>query len=158
MTASLSADLQRRAARQWGFLENHTDACGVVTSRMELVYLNAAARKLVPAKWFGCRCWQAFPVRAGCAACCPVVRAVIASAAACYCEEMIRPPDGGPPLQLGLAVVSAPDGAVDGAALLVMRPKRAGESADALRQPLLAEAERLCACGRERTPPAGNAE
>ena len=70
MAKTIRFDSQARAAAQWGFLEDHPDACGVVTLRMELIYLNAAARTLVPQRWFGCRCWEAFPVAdSGCAVC-----------------------------------------------------------------------------------------
>lgn len=147
MTGTTGLESQQRAARQWGFLEDHADACGVVTPRMELLYLNAAARKLVPPCWFGCRCWEAFPVgSSGCAARCPVVRAVRSSSDACFCEETLHPPGAESPLELGLVAIPS----VSGAALLVMRAKQADQPVEALRQPLLDEAERLRAVCAEQ--------
>lgn len=144
MATAIESGSERRATSQWGILDDHPDACGIVTPRMELLYLNAAARRLAPSQWLGRRCWQAFAAGAGCTAGCPVFRAVTsASSAASFCEETICLPGAGGPIRLGLAAVPAPPGMADGAALLVMRPIPAGESVEALRVPLLAEAERL---------------
>ena len=44
--------LEDEGALLWGFLEDEVDACAVVSSRMEFVYLNRPARQLVPEEWF----------------------------------------------------------------------------------------------------------
>ncbi|MBI4600372.1 MAG: PAS domain-containing protein [Planctomycetes bacterium] len=124
---------EQDAAVRWGFLDEVSDPCCVVSPRMELVFMSAAARDLVPRAWFGCRCWQVFPVGpAACAARCPAVKAVAAGTEAIYCEETIRPP-GVDPIVVGVAVVPLSRAAAGEKALLVLRPKPAqgGESGGA---------------------------
>jgi len=49
MTTSKSdSQLQDSTALRWSRLEDERDACVVVSDRMELVYINSAARELVP--------------------------------------------------------------------------------------------------------------
>ncbi len=128
---------------RWSFLEEESDACCVVTRRMELVYLNATARSLVRADFFGRRCWEVFPVGGGaCAARCPAVRAVSQADAIVYCEETVQV--AGQPVTLGVAVIplrTAP--AEPDRGLLLLRPKTAGRSDETFRDELLAYARRL---------------
>jgi hypothetical protein len=125
--------------RRWEFLEGEADACAVVTRRMEVVYLNAAGRSLVPDGWLGERCWNVFPVgSAACAAACPAIRAVSAGCGIEYCEETIYP--GGEAVRLGVAVVPL-DGARTGPrAILRLRPIREDVPRETFRAALLADA------------------
>jgi hypothetical protein len=151
MATSLNSIDQARADRRWRFLEGRMGACGVISERMELLYLNPAARALVPARWFGCRCWQAFPVaNPGCASHCPVLRAVAEGSEISFFEETVFPP-GQAPVSLGVAVIPLPasDGD-DGRALLLLRPRKAGEARECARQELLAEAGRVRVLCREQ--------
>lgn len=158
MAKTLHLDSQERVAEQWRFLERHPDACGVVTRRMEVIYLNAAARMLVPRGWFGCRCWKAFSsANPACVRCCPVIRAIAASFGICYCEETIFRPDQSP-LLLGAAVIPVPSAAGDGPVLLLLRPNPEGPSAKTIRQDLLDEAGRLHDRCSEWKPPANAAD
>jgi hypothetical protein len=131
-------------ASRWRFLDEKADACSVVSRRMELLYLNSAARALAPGAWFGRRCWQVFPVAdSSCASRCPVVKAVSTSGEIAYCEETVFPP-GQPPLVLSVAVIPFP-GTVehDTSTLLFMRPKPANLPDDSTRAQMIEEARRL---------------
>ena len=91
----------------WSFLEDQADACAVVTRRMNVLYLNAPARSLVPKDWFGKRCWAVFPVNdAFCAARCPAIRAVSRSDEIVYCEEKLDLGEDAPLLVLGVAAAA----------------------------------------------------
>jgi len=80
--------LQDESALRWNLLEDEPDACIVVSERMELVYLNEAARRLVPADWFGKRCFEVLPTADKmCALHCPKIAAVSESSEVVYCEE-----------------------------------------------------------------------
>src|SRR3989338_3582378 len=104
MTSRVSHRKERLSLR-WGFLEKQVDACSVVTRRMEVIYLNAAARSLLPPKWFGRRCWEVFPMGDRvCAARCPAILAVSKSQDIIYCEETLYGRDGSP-VPLGVAVI-----------------------------------------------------
>jgi len=82
--------LQDAAALRWSRLEDERDACVVVSDRMELVYINSAARALVPREWFGKRCFEVLPtVDRECAFHCPKIRAVNESVDVVYCEEAV---------------------------------------------------------------------
>lgn len=82
--------LQEQSALRWCFLEDERDACVVVSHRMELVYINSAARALVPGEWFGRRCFEVLPiVDEACAFHCPKIRAVNESVDVVYCEETV---------------------------------------------------------------------
>ncbi len=133
-----------RLAYRWRFLEDERDACSVVTRRMEVVYLNAAARALVPSEWFGSRCWEVFPVGdESCAARCAAVSAVSKADELIYCEETLHAADGSP-IPLGVAVIPLHSAVLEGErALLLLRPKTHGRSADRFRRDLLEEAGRL---------------
>jgi hypothetical protein len=57
---------------------------------MELVYINTAARELVPGEWFGKRCFEVLPiVDEACTFHCPKIRAVNESVDVVYCEETV---------------------------------------------------------------------
>lgn len=97
--------LQDEDTLRWGFLEETSDACAVVSDRMELVYLNEPARDLVPKEWFGRRCFEVMPTANDvCAFNCPTVAAVHDSHEILYCEEVLKSPDGST-RRLGVAVV-----------------------------------------------------
>ena len=69
--------LQDETALLWSFLEAESDACVVVSERMELIYVNTSARSLMPEGWFGKRCFEVLPVAGEtCAFHCPKIRAV----------------------------------------------------------------------------------
>ncbi len=75
---------------RWSFLDNEEDACVVFSEWMEIVYLNAAARLLVPEQWFGKRCFDVLPVAdRTCALHCPKIKAVSDSPEVVYCEESL---------------------------------------------------------------------
>ena len=81
--------LQEESALRWGFLEQEKDACAVVSDRMELVYMNEPARRLVPLDWFGRRCFEVFPTANDlCAIGCLTRTAVHEAHEILYCEEV----------------------------------------------------------------------
>jgi len=85
------SELQDVTALRWSSLEAEREACVVVSDRMELVYINTAARELVPGEWFGKRCFEVLPtVDKACAFHCPKIRAVNESVEVVYCEETVR--------------------------------------------------------------------
>ena len=129
---------------RWRFLEEELDPCGVVSREMEVHYLNAAGRALVPVHWFGRRCWQVFPVgEEGCASRCPAVQAVRNSSEIVYCQEHLYP-GGGTSLKLGIAVIPLEKPRKDGErAILLFRSKDTEVSEDAFRGTLLKDAENL---------------
>lgn len=134
-----SSILEDESALRWGFLEDHPDACAVVSDRMELVYVNEPARKLVAESWFGRRCFEIFPTANDlCAFHCPTMTAVHQSHDILYCEETLRTP-GGPIRELGVAVIPLEGMSRDEArSLLLLRPKSAST-----REALLEEASKL---------------
>jgi hypothetical protein len=142
MPTKINAPSPAAMAARWQFLEQNSDACSVITRRMELLYLNTAARALTPSQWFGRRCWQVFPVAdQSCAARCPVVQAFDQSSDILYCEETVYPA-GQPPLVLSVAVIPLPTRTGEtGQALLMLRPKTGGELS--ARAQLLADASRM---------------
>ena len=84
------SQLQDKAALRWSRLEDELGACVVVSDRMELVYINAAALELVAGEWFGKRCFEVLPiVDQACAFHCPKIRAVNESVDVVYCEEAV---------------------------------------------------------------------
>ena len=137
------------ATARWGFLEGQVDPCTVVTRRMELVYLNGPARRLVPVGWFGRRCWDAFPVAdRTCSARCPAVRAAVGHDIV-YCEETLACTDGAQ-MPVGVAVIPLNDTSPDeDRALLLLRPK-VPAAAGRFEQALLSDARRLLADIRAR--------
>ena len=85
--------LRDEASLQWAFLDDEEDPCMVLSERMEFVYVNGAARTLVPEEWFGKRCFEVLPtVDETCAFHCPKMDAVHDSVdpkQVVYCEEVI---------------------------------------------------------------------
>ena len=130
-------------ATRWSALEALTDPCGVVSNRMEVLYLNAAARALVGPTWFGRRCWQVFPVKeATCAARCPVVTTALQSGQILYCEEHLSPRESAQ-ITVGVAVIPLESASPnDERALLLLRLK-AADAGEGFRQQLLADAGHL---------------
>lgn len=94
-TSNSESPLSDEAALRWGFLEDETEACAVVSDRMELVYLNRPARDLVPVSWFGRRCFEVFPVADElCAFTCPTINAVHEATEIKHCHESLRLENG----------------------------------------------------------------
>ncbi len=85
--------LRDEASLRWAFLDDEEDPCMVLSERMEFVYVNGAARTLVPEEWFGKRCFEVLPtVDETCAFHCPKIDAVHDSAdpkQVVYCEEVL---------------------------------------------------------------------
>ncbi len=126
---------------RWAFLEEEADAACVVTRGMQILFLNTPARTLVPKRWFGCRCWEVFPVgEASCASRCPAVKAVRRGTQVEYCEETLYARDG-TPLHFAIAVI--PLNPSCERAIILLRPKSADRDLGALRQSLLDRAESL---------------
>jgi hypothetical protein len=147
-------------AARWSFLDEQSDAVSVVTRRMEILYLNAAARGLVPPAWMGRRCWEVFPVgNTSCPSTCPAVKVVSTGGEIAYCEERIYP--RGTPVELGVAVIpmGGAGAALEGPerAVILLRPKAAGESPEGFKARLLADATHLRSlcifCVAEDDPP-----
>lgn len=128
---------------RWSRLEDCSDASAVVSRRMEVLYLNPAARSLVPPRWRGLRCWEVFPVRdRSCASQCPAIRAV-QSREVFYCEEEVNP-EGSTPVRLGVAVIPLAEVPEQTArAVLLLRPKSPVACDETFRRDLLNDAERL---------------
>jgi hypothetical protein len=131
---------------RWEFLEQESDACAVVSERMELLYLNEAGRSLTLPDWFAKRCFEVLPNRdEHCAWHCPTITAVSDAEEITYCEEALSPADG-PSVTLGTAVIPLEHSAEDGAkALLVFRAKLPGTDESRFRERLLADARDLSA-------------
>lgn len=134
--------LEDESALLWSFLEEEAEACAVVSSRMEFVYLNRQARQLVPKEWFAKRCFETFPVtNATCAFFCPTITAVQEATDIVYCRESLRLADGSS-LELDVAVIPLEGKPVDeAAALLLLREQvdsaslhTLADEADALRE------------------------
>ena len=131
--------LEDESALRWGFLEDNPDACAVVSDRMELIYMNEPARKLVSESWFGRRCFEIFPTANDlCAFHCPTMTAVHQSHDILYCEETLRAPSG-PVRELGVAVIPLEGMSQEEArSLLLLRPK-----SESTQEALLEEASKL---------------
>ena len=57
--------LRDEAALRWGFLEEETDPCLVVSERMEFIYVNNEGTRPGSDEWFGKRCFEVLPVADG---------------------------------------------------------------------------------------------
>ncbi len=136
--------LEDENAIRWEFLEDESDACAVVSERMELLYLNGAGRALTLPDWFAKRCFEVLPHRdENCAWHCPTITAVSEAEEITYCEEALSPADG-PSVTLGAAVKPMGHGAEDGAkALRMFRRKDAGSDQKSFQEKLLADARDL---------------
>lgn len=138
------SQLQDHAALRWSRLEGEREACVVVSDRMELVYINTAARELVPGEWFGKRCFEVLPiVDEACAFHCPKIRAVNESVDVVYCEETVFVGNNDRRV-FGVGLIPLGPGGDDRARAVLMLPAR-GESVDesAFRAQLLTDAKSL---------------
>ena len=136
--------LRDEAAMRWGFLEDETDPCAVVSERMELVYLNALARILTPPQWFAKRCFEVLPATdEQCAWQCPTIAAVHQAEDITYCEESLHGDDASVVI-LGTAVIPVAQVCEDeSSALLLFRHKdESGDEAE-FRKELLEDASQL---------------
>ena len=122
---SIGSDgLQDEAALHWNWLEDEPDPCVVVSERMEFVYANAAARALVPGRWFGKHCFELLPVvDETCAFHCPKITAVTEATDVVYCEETVC--SGGQDCEVfGVGLIPIGTGRADrGWAVFLMRGK-----------------------------------
>ena len=139
-----TSQLQDQTAFRWGRLEDEREACVVVSDRMELVYINAAARALVPGEWFGKRCFEVLPtVDEACAFHCPTIAAVTESADVAYCEETLSG-DNNLRRVFGVGLIPLGKGGDDRArAIFLLRLKGASVDEGAFRVQLLTDARSL---------------
>jgi hypothetical protein len=144
--APLKSDsqLQDRTALHWSRLEDEQEACVVVSDRMELVYINTAARDLVPGEWFGKRCFEVLPiVDEACAFHCPKIRAVTESVDVVYCEETVFVGNNERRV-FGVGLIPLGPGGDDRArAILLLRAKGESVEEGAFRAQLLTDAKSL---------------
>ena len=138
------SQLQDKAALRWSRLEDEDDACVVVSDRMEFVFINAAAMKLVSGSWFGRRCFEVLPgVDEACAFHCPKIRAVNESEDVVYCEESVTV-EGGSRNVFGVGLIPLGPRSDDHArAVLLLRAKDASSDDSAFRAQLLTDAKSL---------------
>ncbi len=138
------SQLQDETALRWNRLEDEREACVVVSDRMELVYINTAARELVPGEWFGKRCFEVLPiVDEACAFHCPKIRAVNESVDVVYCEEtvFVGPNDR---RVFGVGLIPLGPGSDDHArAVFLLRAKGESVEESAFRTQLLTDAKSL---------------
>ncbi len=136
--------LQDKAALRWSHLEDEREACVVVSDRMELVYINAAALELVAGEWFGKRCFEVLPiVDEACAFHCPKIRAVKESVDVVYCEETVLMGNNDRRV-FGVGLIPLGPGSEDHArAVLLLRAKGASVEEHAFRAQLLTDAKGL---------------
>ncbi len=145
--------LENESALLWAFLEGEAEACAVVSSRMEFVFLNRLARLLVPEEWFAKRCFETFPVtNERCAFFCPTIKAVHKSTEIVYCRESLRLADGGS-LELDVAVIPLEGKPVDEAAALLLLRERVDSAS---LHTLVGEAAALRAKIRSQSPDTEN--
>lgn len=145
--------LEDESALLWSFLEDEAEACAVVSSRMEFVYLNRLARQLVPKEWFAKRCFETFPVtNERCAFFCPTITAVHEATDIVYCRESLRLGDGSS-LELDVAVIPLEGKPVDeAAALLLLREQVDRASLHALAEDATVLREKIRATPSLRDP------
>jgi hypothetical protein len=137
------SQLRDQAALRWTRLEDEGAACVVVSDRMELVYINAAAVELVAGAWFGKRCFEVLPiVDEACAFHCSKIRAVNESEDVVYCEETVSGDSG--QKVFGVGLIPLKPGRDDHArAVLLLRAKEASIEDGAFRAQLLEDAKSL---------------
>ena len=137
------SQLQDKAALRWSRLEDERCACVVVSDRMELVYINAAAFELVAGEWFGRHCFEVLPiVDQACAFHCPKIRAVNESVDVVYCEETVSV--GKDRKVFGVALIPLAQSSDDYArAVLLLRAKEESAEDAGFRAQLLADAKSL---------------
>ena len=138
------SQLQDKTALRWSRLEDEREACVVVSDRMELVYINTAARELVPGEWFGKRCFEVLPiVDEACAFHCPKIQAVNESVDVVYCEETVFVGTNERRV-FGVGLIPLGPGGDDRArAVLLLRAKGEAVEESAFRASLLTDAKSL---------------
>jgi len=137
------SQLQDKAALRWSRLEDERAACVVVSDRMELVYINAAAREMVAGEWFGRRCFEVLPtVDEACAFHCPKIRAVNESVDVVYCEETVTLRNARQVFGVGL-IPLAPSSDDHARAVLLLRVKEESAVDNAFRAQLVDDAKSL---------------
>ena len=136
--------LRDEASLQWGFLDDEEDPCMALSERMEFVYVNGAARTLVPEEWFGKRCFEVLPtVDESCAFHCPKIDAVHGEGEpkqVVYCEEVLYKGNLDR-LVLGVGLIPLGEEHADRArAIFVLRAKDESTDAAAFESQLLQDA------------------
>ena len=136
--------LRGETALRWSCLEDEREACVVVSERMELVYVNAAARGLVSGEWFGKRCFEVLPiVDETCAFHCPKIRAVNEALEVVYCEETVYLGNNDRRV-FGVGLIPLGPGGNDRArAVLLLRGNEESGAESAFRAQLLMDAKSL---------------
>ena len=136
--------LRDEGTLRWSCLEDEREGCIVVSERMELVYINAAARELMPGEWFGKRCFEVLPiVDETCEFHCPKIRAVNESLDVVYYEEIVRLGDDDRRV-FGVGLIPLGPGGDDRArAVLLLRRKEESGGESAFRAQLLMDAKSL---------------
>ena len=136
--------LRDEGTLRWSCLEDEREGCIVVSERMELVYINAAARELMPGEWFGKRCFEVLPtVDETCKFHCPKVRAVNEALDIVYCEETVRLGNDDRRV-FGVGLIPLGPGRDDRArAVLLLRRKEESGPESAFRTQLLMDAKNL---------------
>jgi len=135
--------LQDESVARWGFLEEEAEACAAVSDRMELVYLNEAARALVPTGWFGKRCFEVFPASDKlCAFSCPTIDAVQKATEISHCHESLRL-DNGVSRELEVAVIPLGARSRRATAVLLLRSQEIALDPADDEKKLFAEAARI---------------
>ena len=139
-----ASHLQDEAALRWSRLEDERGACVVVSDRMELIYINAAALELVAGAWFGKRCFEVLPITdEACAFHCSKIQAVRESRDVVYCEETVSGGVNGQRI-LGVGLIPLKPGSDDHArAVLLLRDKDQSLEDSAFRAQLLTDAQSL---------------
>jgi hypothetical protein len=111
---------------------------------MELVYMNAAARQLLPARaWFGKRCFEVLPIGDElCALHCQTMKAVNESREVVYCEETLCLGNGAPTV-LGAGLIPLGPGEDHARAVFMLRGKEGSGAGNAFEAQLLTDAKSL---------------
>ncbi|MDH3715813.1 MAG: PAS domain-containing protein [Gammaproteobacteria bacterium] len=135
--------LKEETSLRWGFLDQESEACAVVTTRMELLYLNFACQSLVPVDWFSRRCFEVLPHEdALCALDCPTIHAVQTAEEITVCEETLRFDDGRA-ATLGTAVIPLRKSDDRAKAVLLFRTRDPASDTDVFTSQLLSDAHDL---------------
>lgn len=143
--------LQAETVMRWQFLDSwlamcaSLDGCAVVSSRMELMYMNERCQSLVPHEWFAKRCFQVLPnTDPLCALDCPTIAAVQTSETVVYAEECLTLADRAA-LNLGTAIIPLRSSIGEGAKAILLFRSRETESDELnFRTRLLGDARALC--------------
>ena len=135
--------LKDESSMRWNFLESEADACVVFSEWMEIVYLNTAARRLVPDEWFGKRCFDVLPIAdQTCALHCPKIKAVSDAPEVVYCEESLQSLGSDGTFGVGL-IPLGPESPDRSRAVLVLRRKEPAGNQEEFSARLVKDAERV---------------